>query len=365
MAIPGVYYEVKRGDVYYVRFDNGYGSEIAAGRPVVVVSDERLEKHFPLITCVYMTKTNRSQDGFGIELYTPRSKSWALCNQLYTYDKTRLSEYMCTLTDEEMQRIDAGLALNLGLNLHDPETDRRYAVEKADLIAKHEAEMAVLKATHEQELEKVRNEAVAKIVDFELCQRKYDYAMERLTTMIVGKDTMDRAKAVEETAPVVVIEEPAPVVIEEPVVEEESLVDINRCTLGDLCALGFPMATAKMIEAARPYMDVDDLRGVPGVTRIGYQLVEKRITVGDTAAFRKKPKAVKEEPVSEPVAEKVNVNTATAKEISEKAGINLTICYSIVGYRKKNGPYQSLDELTNVTNFGSRALKKYRDKMVV
>lgn len=371
MATPGVYYAVKRGDVYYVRFDKGFGSEIAAGRPVVVVSDESLDKHFPMITCVYMTKTNRSQDGFGIELTTPRQKSWALCNQIYSFDSGRLTEYMCTLTEEEMERIDAGLALNLGLKLYDPETDRRSSYEREELEARHAAEIAELKLSHARELEAVRDEALGQLVDYDLCKRKYEYAMERLTTLIVGKDTIARTSeapvVVEEPMPVVI---EAPVVVEEPVVieeEEDPLVDINRCTLGDLCELGFPMATAKMIVAARPYLDVDDLRGVPGVTRIGYQLVESRITVGDTAEFRKKPepKQKSKKFTAMPVDDRVNVNTATWQELVERAGFNSTTAKHVVAYRNKWGKFGAVEELLNVSRFGKVCLKKYGERLTV
>lgn len=64
--------------------------------------------------------------------------------------------------------------------------------------------------------------------------------------------------------------------------------------------------------------------------------------------------------------EKVNINTASAKEISEKTGLSLTIAYSITGVRKRRGyGYKSLDELVGVTRITEGQLKKYGNLLTV
>jgi len=261
---------------------------------------------------------------------------------------------MCVLTGEEMARVDEGVATALGLTLHDSQTEQQ-------LTEKYEAEIAALKAAHEKELAAAKSEAAGMIVECEMHKRLYSMAMDRLTAMVFGRDqTQKFAEDVPEE----------PELVED---EESGLVDINRCGLSELTALGFSTAVAKMIIAARPYMDTDDLRGVPGVTRIGYQLVAKKITVGDTAEFRKpkqkpKPQPKAENPVAEkPKAEsgKVNVNTATYRELVSFAGINETTAKRIVGYRNKHGKFTALEELLAVSRFGKVCLAKYRDKLEV
>lgn len=383
MATSGVYYEVKRGDVYYIRFDKGWGSEMAAGRPVVIVSNDAINKSIPIFTCVYMTTNSKSMDGTAIPLTTPKKKSWALCNQVYSYDEARLTEYMCTLSSAEMDAIDAGLALSLNLPLNDPTEKERHRSEIADLVGKHESELAELKAAHEKELEAVRNEVTDKLVDYELYKRMYDSAMDRLASVISGRELNNRCRALEQSPAVAtvveestsvaepVVAEPAPVVEETP-----ALVDINRCTLGDLAELGFSMATAKMIQAARPYMDIDDLRGVPGVTRIAYQLVEKKITVGDTSEFVKpKPaKKKKEKPAAEtPKVEeakhtesvKLNVNTAKSRELVSYVGMAQYLAYRVANYRKTHGEFKSLEELLNVPQFSPALFERFKDRLTV
>lgn len=63
--------------------------------------------------------------------------------------------------------------------------------------------------------------------------------------------------------------------------------------------------------------------------------------------------------------DKVNVNTATSKEINENAGIVMKVAQGIVGYRNRNGNYSSLEDLLNVPRFTQYHLDKYRERLTV
>lgn len=78
------------------------------------------------------------------------------------------------------------------------------------------------------------------------------------------------------------------------------------------------------------------------------------------------PKFVPDEPELEPVTEeappaqeKVNINTAQGREISEKTGMALTTAFGISGYRKKNGNYKSVEEILNADRVTKYHLDKY------
>lgn len=65
-------------------------------------------------------------------------------------------------------------------------------------------------------------------------------------------------------------------------------------------------------------------------------------------------------------SDKVNVNTASGKEISEKTGLSLTVAYSIAGTRKRRGCcYKSLEELLDLPKFTQHHLDKYGPMMEV
>jgi comEA protein len=57
--------------------------------------------------------------------------------------------------------------------------------------------------------------------------------------------------------------------------------------------------------------------------------------------------------------EKVNINTATAKELMKVKGLNAAKAKAIVSYRKKHGNFNSVDDLKEVAGF-----KKMKDEQI-
>ena len=58
---------------------------------------------------------------------------------------------------------------------------------------------------------------------------------------------------------------------------------------------------------------------------------------------------------------KLNINTATAEELSELPGIGETLAKRIVAYRRQNGHFQEIDQLLNVDGIGPGKLKAILD----
>ncbi len=66
------------------------------------------------------------------------------------------------------------------------------------------------------------------------------------------------------------------------------------------------------------------------------------------------------------LAAQVNVNTADAETISaELNGIGLAKAKAIVEYRKKHGPFQSVDDLSLVKGIGDTTVEKNRSNIMV
>lgn len=53
----------------------------------------------------------------------------------------------------------------------------------------------------------------------------------------------------------------------------------------------------------------------------------------------------------------VNVNTATAEELSQLSNVGPAKAAAIVSYREEHGPFRSLQELTRVTGIGERTVE--------
>ncbi|MDX2425745.1 MAG: helix-hairpin-helix domain-containing protein [Cycloclasticus sp.] len=60
----------------------------------------------------------------------------------------------------------------------------------------------------------------------------------------------------------------------------------------------------------------------------------------------------------------VNVNTASAEEISEELkGIGIAKAGAIVRYREEKGPFKSLEDLINVKGVGAATIDKNRENI--
>lgn len=69
-----------------------------------------------------------------------------------------------------------------------------------------------------------------------------------------------------------------------------------------------------------------------------------------------------EEPV-EPQAPVVNINTATAAELTQLDGIGETKALGIVADRDTNGPFESEGDLTRVRGIGDVTVEKNADRI--
>ena len=70
-------------------------------------------------------------------------------------------------------------------------------------------------------------------------------------------------------------------------------------------------------------------------------------------------------PASQTATEKINVNTASAEELTALPGIGKAYADRIVEYREKNGPFKKVDDLLNVRGIGEKTLERIRDRVTV
>lgn len=62
---------------------------------------------------------------------------------------------------------------------------------------------------------------------------------------------------------------------------------------------------------------------------------------------------------------KVNINTADSAQLQTISGIGQSKADKIIAYRNSNGPFASVDELTNVSGIGAKTLESIRDSICV
>ena len=61
----------------------------------------------------------------------------------------------------------------------------------------------------------------------------------------------------------------------------------------------------------------------------------------------------------------VNINSASAKELSALKGIGMKKAEAIVQYRNDNGNFKNVEDLTNVKGIGPKVLEKIKAEIVV
>jgi len=62
---------------------------------------------------------------------------------------------------------------------------------------------------------------------------------------------------------------------------------------------------------------------------------------------------------------KVNINTATASQLSELPGVGEKLAARIIEFRQKQGPFKSTQELMNVKGIGEKNLQKLQPYLTV
>lgn len=284
-----------RGEVYYVRYDNSVGSEEAVGRPVILVSSQKGLDTAPIVQCLYLTTVLR-QVSCNVHINSLHRKSYALCNQLNTIDKSRLDRRVGKVSDREMREIDHMLKFVLGL------TDDEPLAEAEEVsLGNDSEEIAELK------------------VELELHKKLYEKTLEKLVELRLEKD------GVTEKPVVAPVEEP----VKEPV--EESL---------DLSGLvgKFNIRDTKKAKKEMSDGEARKILSANSVTRGNH--------IGTGKAHVKEG------------AEPININTASREEF-ESVGIHGQTARNIVNYRKRHGYFISVEDLLMVPRFGKGCLATF------
>ncbi len=65
------------------------------------------------------------------------------------------------------------------------------------------------------------------------------------------------------------------------------------------------------------------------------------------------------------LTQKIDINTADIDALIQVKGIGEKTAQSIIDYRKKNGPFKSVEDLMNIKGIGEKKLKKLKKQLIV
>lgn len=77
------------------------------------------------------------------------------------------------------------------------------------------------------------------------------------------------------------------------------------------------------------------------------------------------PGATEESGSNEDNPDLININTASVDELDELPGIGPTIAQRIIDYRDANGPFQTIEDLLNVSGIGPSTFEQIKDLITV
>ena len=70
-------------------------------------------------------------------------------------------------------------------------------------------------------------------------------------------------------------------------------------------------------------------------------------------------------PVAAASVEKININTASIKELQKLDGVGRGVAQRIVDYREANGPFKRGEDLRKVEGVGAAMFERNRERIVV
>ena len=108
---------MKRGEIYYINsIFNDVGSEQRAGRPAVIVSNDKNNEQSGAVEIVYTTTRPKNDLPTHVLTRSTPAPSTILCEQITTVSKDRVETFIGKLTDTELQLVENALAISLGLD---------------------------------------------------------------------------------------------------------------------------------------------------------------------------------------------------------------------------------------------------------
>lgn len=371
---------VKRGEIYSV--GSAEESDSPFTKPGLIISSDGCNENSSNVIIAYVTMKDSN---IGIH-YGPTKAtgkpSYIQCEYLATVNKKRLGRFLGRLSDNEMREVESRLdeVLDMGYIDNTPLYEKEAECDALRLqLEELKAENARLKKKDQQH----EDELLTRDVEIAVAKRMYEKAVGIIAAMRAEPDMPERPmgppkKVVEPKVaePKVPEKKPTPKKGDpKPQPQQNGLVDINSAKFGVLRSIGLSNSIVLTIINDRPYKKVEDLKKVPGVNNTLYRIIENKVCcipvpeepkkVEETPVVEEtpkveEPKVAEETPVIvvEENAQKVNVNKATTKELTD-IGLNKRSAQEIVNHRNKNGEYAKVEDLLILKNFGNTCMKRY------
>jgi mRNA interferase MazF len=106
---------IKRGDVYWTDLNPTIGSEINKIRPAIIISNEVQNELSSRVIVIPITSNTSKLYPFEAKIKLEGNDAKAMADQIRTIDKSRLKQYISTLTKSELKDIEKAIKISLSL----------------------------------------------------------------------------------------------------------------------------------------------------------------------------------------------------------------------------------------------------------
>lgn len=112
--------KIKRGQIYLANLGEGYGSEQGGIRPVLVVQNNKGNKHSPTILVACITSKAHSKHYLPTHYVIPKHvglkyDSMVMMEQIKVIDEKRIIKYIGKLSPNFMKILDKKIKISFGL----------------------------------------------------------------------------------------------------------------------------------------------------------------------------------------------------------------------------------------------------------
>ena len=125
--------QVMRGDIYYAKLGKTVGSVQGKIRPVVVLQNNKGNKHSPTLIVATITSKSRKKRTLPTHVIFNMDdlpfESVVQLEQITTIDKKQLLNFVSQMPQSAMKRIDDAIRVSLSLNEH-KRREKQYAEHK-------------------------------------------------------------------------------------------------------------------------------------------------------------------------------------------------------------------------------------------
>ena len=128
---------MKRGDIYFADLDPVIGSEQGGFRPVLIIQNDLGNRFSPTVIALPLTsKTGKAPLRTHVPLVPPQGgvsrPSIILCEQVRTWEKSRLGRYLGTLRPEKLLLVERALAAAVGQSQPTADEENETACENEE-----------------------------------------------------------------------------------------------------------------------------------------------------------------------------------------------------------------------------------------